>query len=121
MTSTEPHPHNARRRRRHSASTLDERALLEAARAGSCGALAVLYQHYRPYAQAVARRSLGGEASLADDVVDVAFVRVFQALGNGSGPDDTLRRYLATAVRREAWRTQHRQRRQIELADRIGV
>ncbi len=116
MTTTEPHP-----------TLLSDRAddlsgearLLQAARTGSTAAFGILYARYRPLAVGVAQRTLApAEAPLAEDVAEVAFIRVLTALHNGKGPTDTLRAYLTTTVRREAWRAQRRHRRQAEVADR---
>ncbi|MCB1039530.1 MAG: sigma-70 family RNA polymerase sigma factor, partial [Acidimicrobiales bacterium] len=93
--------------------------LLAASREGSVAAFGILYARYRPHAVSVARRTLGRDgSSLVDDVVEAAFIEVLKALQNGAGPTDTLRHYLTTAVRRQAWRAQRRQRRQGDIADR---
>jgi RNA polymerase sigma factor (sigma-70 family) len=99
-----------------------EAGLLEAARTGSSTAFGVLYAHYRSFAIGVARRALApAEVGLAEDVAEVAFLRVLSALRNGHGPTDTLRSYLATTVRRETWRAMRRARRQAEVVDRWAV
>jgi RNA polymerase sigma factor (sigma-70 family) len=116
VTATEPAPD----RRSECADDLaSEAALLEAARTGSTRAFGVLYARYRTFAIGIAKRALAPtEVTLAEDVAEVAFVRVLSALRNDKGPTDTLRAYLTTTVRREAWRAQRRHRRQAEVADR---
>ncbi|WP_426571204.1 sigma-70 family RNA polymerase sigma factor [Aquihabitans sp. McL0605] len=100
----------------------DEALLLDAARDGSAGAFGILYERHRAHAVATARRALSqGDSSAAEDVAEVAFLRVFAAVRNGKGPTDTLRYYLTTAVRREAWRTQRRRRRQSEVVELWAV
>jgi len=97
---------------------LGEALLLQAARDGSTAAFGILYARYRSFAVGIAMRSLPhAEASAAEDVAEVAFIRVLTALRNGKGPTDTLRAYLTTTVRREVWRAQRRLRRQAEAAD----
>jgi len=96
-----------------------EAALLQAVRDGSTGAFGILYARYRPFAVTVAYRALSrNDGALAEDVAEVAFIRVLTALRNGKGPTDTLRAYLATTVRREVWRAERRLRRQAEVTDR---
>lgn len=116
VTSTESHPVLFAAR---SDDASGEARLLDAARAGSTTAFGILYTRYRPLAVGIARRSLApAEATLAEDVAEVAFIRLLSALRSGKGPTDTLRAYLTTTVRREAWRAQRRHRRQHEVADR---
>lgn len=89
--------------------------LLAAARGGSLGAFGVLYDRYRPYAVEVARAALPkADARYAEDVTEAAFASVLNAVRNGRGPTDTLRPYLATAVRRSAWETARKLRRSDE-------
>jgi len=97
----------------------DEPLLLQAVRDGTSGAFGVLYTRYRAYAVAVAHRELGpGGEPTAEDIAEVAFLRVLGALRNGRGPTDALPAYLATTVRREVWRAKRRLRRQAEVVDR---
>lgn len=115
MTSTDPRPDIVESLSGEPAS---DAALLQAVRDGSHGAFGVLYARHRDHAVALARQALSvSHASHAEDVAEVALSRIFTALRNGKGPTDTLRYYLSTTVRREAWRVQRRQRRQIELLD----
>ncbi|WP_421118502.1 RNA polymerase sigma factor [Aquihabitans daechungensis] len=115
MTTTEPHPDLFA----DCADAASEARLLAAVRDGSTAAFGILYARYRSMAVVLAQRALApAERPLAEDVAEVAFIRVLTALRNGKGPTDTLRAYLATTVRREAWRIQRRHRRQAEVADR---
>ena len=116
VTSTKPHLHLVVDLRDEPS---DEPALLQAARDGSPGAFATLYDRHRTFAIAVARRELGAVAEpVPEDVAEVAFLRVLTALRNGKGPHDTLRANLATTVRREVWRANRRLRRQDRVVDR---
>lgn len=88
---------------------------MAAARGGSLGAFGVLYDRYRSYAVDVARAALPkADVRYAEDVAEAAFASVLTAVRNGRGPDDTLRPYLATAVRRSAWETARKLRRSDE-------
>src|SRR5690606_3366140 len=92
--------------------------LLQAVRDGSMGAFGILYARHRQFAVMVAQRALSRvDTATAEDVAEVAFIRVLTALRNGKGPTDTLRAYLATTVRREVWRAERRVRRQAEVVD----
>lgn len=81
----------------HEGPALQDRALLEAARAGSADAFRELWrQHHRAahrYASALTRRFD------ADDLVSEAFLRVFSALRSGGGPGEALRPYLFVTIR----------------------
>lgn len=116
MTTTEPHPDILADR---TDDPMGEALLLQAVRDGSTGAFGILYARYRKLAVGVALQVLPrGEVALAEDVAEVAFTRVLTALRNGKGPTESLRPYLTTTVRREAWRAQRRRRRQAEVVDR---
>lgn len=116
MTSTEPHPDIFSE---HADDPVSEALLLQAVRDGSTAAFGILYARYRSSAVSVARQTLPhADVALAEDVAEVSFIRVLTALRNGKGPSDTMRAYLSTTVRREAWRAQRRRRRQAEVAER---
>lgn len=101
---------------------MSEALLLQAVRDGSTAAFGILYARYRSLAVGVATQALPqADTALAEDVAEVSFIRVLTALRNGKGPTDTLRSYLATTVRREAWRAQRRRRRQAEVVERWAV
>ena len=94
----------------YSDEPIGDALLLQAARDGSTAAFGILYARHVTFAVGVAQRAL----SMAEDVAEVSFIRVLTALRNGKGPVDTLLPYLATTVRREAWRSERR--RLIDLA-----
>ncbi len=81
----------------HEGPALQDRALLEAARAGSADAFRELWrQHHRAahrYASALTRRFD------ADDLVSEAFSPMFSALRSGGGPGEALRPYLFVTIR----------------------
>lgn len=119
VTSTEAHPDILADR---PDDPLSESLLLQAVRDGSTAAFGILYARYRPFAVGVATHALAqADVALAEDVAEVSFIRVLTALRNGKGPSDTLRSYLATTVRREAWRAQRRRRRQAEVVEQWAV
>lgn len=82
-----------------------DEALIDAVRAGSAGAFAELYERYRPIAVASAQRYLSAHnRSQAEDVVEVTFSAVYDAMRRGGGPKGPFRPYLLLALRREAAR-----------------
>jgi RNA polymerase sigma-70 factor (ECF subfamily) len=66
-------------------SVPDDRALVEAARAGRREALTALYDRCAPMLHGVLRRTLGPDLEL-DDVLHDAFLRLVDSLGNLSEP-----------------------------------
>ena len=93
--------------------------LIVAARAGDAGAFGVLYERHAGAALVVARQYSSGHAE-AEDVVADSFAAVWSALQKGSGPNDSFRAYLFTAVRRTAGVQRDRGRR-AEPTDDVGV
>ena len=75
----------------------DDLVLLAAVRAGDMSAMSALYE--RHYAAALRTARAVGGAGLADDLVSDAFSRVVTSVLHGSGPDRSLRPYLATTIR----------------------
>lgn len=71
---------------------------ITAVRSGDTSAYAALYERHRAAAYHLARQ-LVGSPSEADDLVSDAFVKVFQTLLAGGGPDSAFRAYLLTSVR----------------------
>ncbi|WP_106849589.1 sigma-70 family RNA polymerase sigma factor [Blastococcus sp. Marseille-P5729] len=71
---------------------------ITAVRSGDTSAYAVLYERHRAAAYHLARQ-LVASPSEADDLVSDAFVKVFQTLLSGGGPDSAFRAYLLTSVR----------------------
>lgn len=99
----------------YSDEPIGDALLLQAVRDGSTAAFGILYARHVTFAVGVAQRALSpADISMAEDVAEVSFIRVLTALRNGKGPVDTLLPYLATTVRREAWRSERR--RLIDLA-----
>lgn len=62
-----------------------------------------LYSRHRLPALHVALR-LNRDRSRAEDSVSEAFAKIWQAWGNGTGPDDSFKPYLMAAVRSESYR-----------------
>ncbi|TSI13917.1 sigma-70 family RNA polymerase sigma factor [Brevibacterium aurantiacum] len=62
-----------------------------------------LYARHRLPALHVALR-LNRDRSRAEDSVSEAFAKIWQAWGNGNGPDDSFKPYLMAAVRSESYR-----------------
>jgi RNA polymerase sigma factor (sigma-70 family) len=96
-------------------SDVDDRELLRRVRAGEDAAFAELFSRHAGVARGFALR-YATDAAEADDIAAEAFFRVLQAVRRGAGPDDNVRGYLLTVVRRLAaeWRTR---RRDVPVAD----
>jgi RNA polymerase sigma factor (sigma-70 family) len=96
-------------------SDADDRELLRRVRAGEDSAFAELFSRHAGVARGFALR-YATDATEADDIAAEAFFRVLQAVRRGAGPDDNVRGYLLTVVRRLAaeWRTR---RRDVPVAD----
>lgn len=75
----------------------DDHDLLARAREGDRGAVAELYRRHRDTATRAAARICG--PSEVEDVVSDAFVRVFDQIERGGGPQVSFRAYLMSAVR----------------------
>jgi RNA polymerase sigma factor (sigma-70 family) len=88
-----------------------DEALIERARRDDLEAYGLLFERHRASATALARKLSGGSAGEADDTVSEAFERVLGALRRGSGPRDSFRPYLLTAVRRTAYDRTRRESR----------
>ncbi len=80
----------------------EDRALLEALRAGEDAAFGELFSRH---SAAVYRLALGmvTDRAEAEDLTAEAFFRVLQAIRRGSGPVDNVRGYLLIVARRVAW------------------
>jgi RNA polymerase sigma factor (sigma-70 family) len=93
----------------------DDRELLRRVRSGEDAAFAELFSRHAGVARGFALR-YATDAAEADDIAAEAFFRVLQAVRRGSGPEDNVRGYLLTVVRRLAaeWRTR---RRDVPVAD----
>ncbi len=75
------------------AVSVDEKQLLERARAWDMDALEQIYDLFSPVLYRYAMRLLG-DADLAEDCVSETFTRFLYALRNGKGPKDHLKAYL---------------------------
>jgi RNA polymerase sigma factor (sigma-70 family) len=110
-----------RSRRRGERSDAPDLALIDEVRSGSDGAFAVLYHRYRDDGLHAAKRYLASQhQAMAEDVVEVAFASVYDALRRGHGPQGPFRPYLLVAVRREADR-QRRRREREPLVDVLAL
>ncbi len=73
----------------------------------------MLYEKYRPVALKGAERYLAARhRSQAEDVVEVTFCSIHDALRRGHGPKGPFRSYLLLSIRREAARQQRRRDRE---------
>ncbi len=72
---------------------IDERGLLEKARAFDLEALGEVYDYFSPGVYRYAMRLLG-ERGAAEECVSETFSRFLQALRNGGGPEEHLQAYL---------------------------
>ncbi len=94
------------------AVSVDEKQLLERARAWDMDALEKIYDLFSPMLYRYAMRLLG-DAELAEDCVSEAFTRFLHALRNGKGPKDHLKAYLFRVAHN--WITdRHRRGRPVE-------
>jgi DNA-directed RNA polymerase specialized sigma24 family protein len=76
-------------------------ALINAIRSGDPGAYDVLRTRHRAAARRLAGHLDRGPATV-DEVVDLAFAQVLEAIRRGGGPTDAFRPYLLTTVQRAA-------------------
>lgn len=93
----------------------DDAELLRLLRAGQDDAFAELFSRHATAVRGFALRRASDIAE-AEDMAAEAFFRVLQAVRRGSGPDDNVRGYLITVVRRLAAEWGGR-RRDIPIAD----
>lgn len=89
--------------------------LLRLVRAGHDDAFGELFERHAAAVRGFAMRC-GTEVADAEDMAAEAFFRVLQAVRRGSGPDDNVRAYLLTVVRRLAAEWSVR-RRDVPVAD----
>ncbi|HEX3785188.1 MAG TPA: sigma-70 family RNA polymerase sigma factor [Pseudonocardiaceae bacterium] len=87
----------------------DDGELLRRVRGGQDAAFAELFSRHAAVARSYAMR-YANDVAEAEDIAAEAFFRVLQAVRRGSGPDDNVRGYLLTVIRRLAaeWRTRRR-------------
>src|SRR5262245_44483424 len=79
-------------------ATPSDAELIAAVRGGDADAYGQLFERHRDAATRLARQIAG--QSDADDLVSEAFIKVYNVLASGGGPDLAFRAYLLTAVRR---------------------
>jgi RNA polymerase sigma factor (sigma-70 family) len=96
-------------------TALDDGELLRLVRAGQDAAFGELFARHAGAVRGYAMRCCTDVAD-AEDMAAEAFFRVFQAVRRGSGPDDNVRGYLLTVVRRLAAEWSLR-RRDVPVAD----
>jgi len=77
---------------------LDDRALIDAVRAGNLHAYGTLYERHVGAVRGLARRLCGNRVD-ADDVVADVFTNTLRAIKSGRGPRDDLRPYVLTSTR----------------------
>lgn len=83
--------------------------LVRSVQGGSSAAFDQLYQRHFSLAVSGARRHLSLERRFhAEDVAQITFVAVHQALARGNGPTGPFRAYLLLSIRREARRFMRR-------------
>ncbi|MEZ3160319.1 sigma-70 family RNA polymerase sigma factor [Microbacterium sp. BWT-B31] len=88
----------------HEAAPTD-RELLDATRAGDCGAFGVLWDRHVNAAYRIARSFHGpGWVIDVEDIVSESFAAILQTVRSGGGPEFAFRSYLAAVVRNEALR-----------------
>lgn len=82
----------------HDRADLDDRALIDAVRAGNLHAFGTLYERHVGVVRGLARR-LCGNPTDADDVVADVFTNTLRAIKRGRGPQDDMRSYVLTSTR----------------------
>ena len=80
------------------ARELDDKALLDAVRAGDLHAYGALYERHVDAVRRLARR-LCNNRSDVDDVIADVFTNSLRAIRSGRGPSDDLRSYVLTSTR----------------------
>ncbi|MDQ3985639.1 MAG: RNA polymerase sigma factor [Actinomycetota bacterium] len=97
---------------------LDDRELVEKAKAGDVDAYAVLVERYQAVAHRVAFLIAGGSGD-AEDAVQEAMVKAFYALGRFRAEAE-FRPWILKIVANEAKNRRRRAKRQADLALRVG-
>jgi len=93
-----------------------DRAALEAIIAGDSGAIEVLYERYKTTAYGLALR-ITGDASLADDVVQEAFVGAWRNAGRYAPDRGSVKTWLLAIVHHRAIDSIRRRRPTTELPE----
>jgi len=102
--------------RQNSATDDADRAVLEAIAAGDRGAIEVLYERYKTMAYGLALR-ITGDASLADDVVQEAFVGAWRNAGRYATERGSVKTWLLAIVHHRAIDAIRRRRPTTELPE----
>ncbi|HEY7936433.1 MAG TPA: sigma-70 family RNA polymerase sigma factor [Candidatus Limnocylindrales bacterium] len=100
----------------NSAADDADREVLEAIAAGDHGAIAVLYERYKTMAYGLAMR-ITGDASLADDVVQEAFVGAWRNAGRYATERGSVKTWLLAIVHHRAIDAVRRRRPTSELPE----
>jgi len=100
----------------NSASDDADRAALEAVAGGDHEAIEVLYERYKSMAYGLALR-ITGDASLADDVVQEAFVGAWRNAGRYATERGSVKTWLLAIVHHRAIDSIRRRRATIELPE----
>ena len=93
-----------------------DRAVLEAVAGGDHGAIEVLYERYKTMAYGLALR-ITGDASLADDVVQEAFVGAWRNAGRYATERSSVKTWLLAIVHHRAIDAIRRRRPTAELPE----
>ena len=100
----------------HTEVLLGDAEIIKRVRGGDTGAYATLYERHAAASRGLARQLLRGDAEVEDAVAE-AFTRVLSVIQRGSGPTDSFRPYLLTAVRNAAYDRGRGDRRQVVTDD----
>ena len=100
----------------NSAADDADREVLEAIAGGDHGAIAVLYERYKTMAYGLALR-ITGDASLADDVVQEAFVGAWRNAGRYAPDRGSVKTWLLAIVHHRAIDSIRRRRPTTELPE----
>ncbi|WP_231640782.1 sigma-70 family RNA polymerase sigma factor [Nocardiopsis sp. NRRL B-16309] len=95
---------------------LGDAEIIKRVRGGDTGAYATLYERHAAASRGLARQLLRGDAEVEDAVAE-AFTRVLSVIQRGSGPTDSFRPYLLTAVRNAAYDRGRGDKRQVVTDD----
>ncbi|GAB2480717.1 sigma-70 family RNA polymerase sigma factor [Nocardiopsis aegyptia] len=100
----------------HTEVLLGDAEIIKRVRGGDTGAYATLYERHAAASRGLARQLLRGDAEVEDAVAE-AFTRVLSVIQRGSGPTDSFRPYLLTAVRNAAYDRGRGDKRQVVTDD----
>ena len=106
--------------RRPSSADDADRGVLDRVAAGELNALELLYDRYRTMAYSIALR-ITGESSLAEDVVQDAFLGAWRNAGRYAGSRASVKTWLLAIVHHRAVDAVRRRRPTVELPEREDV